>query len=51
MQTSLSVFRPPQAGPALALETHKSWLEASRRLNMDLLKEHQKLGLAMSSAA
>lgn len=36
---------------ALAVETHESWLEASRYLNMDLLKEHKKLGIAISSAA
>ena len=28
---------------ALAVETHEGWLEASRYLNMDLLKEHRKL--------
>lgn len=36
---------------ALAVETHESWLEASRYLNMDLLKEHKKLALAVMSAA
>jgi putative transposase len=36
---------------ALAVETHESWLESSRYLNMDLLKEHKKLGLAVKSAA
>jgi putative transposase len=36
---------------ALAVETHESWLEASRYLNMDLLKEHKKLGFAVQSAA
>lgn len=36
---------------ALAVETHESWLEASRYLNMDLLKEHKKLGYAIMSAA
>jgi transposase-like protein len=36
---------------ALAVETHESWLEASRYLNMDLLKEHKKLGLAIKTAA
>jgi len=36
---------------ALAVETHESWLEASRYLNMDLLKEHKKLGFAVRSAA
>jgi putative transposase len=36
---------------ALAVETHTRWLEASRRLNMDLLKEHKNLGFAIRSAA
>ncbi len=36
---------------ALAVETHESWLEASRYLNMDLLKEHKKLAFAVMSAA
>ena len=36
---------------ALAVETHESWLEASRYLNMDLLKEHKKLVFAVASAA
>jgi putative transposase len=27
---------------ALAVETHEGWLEASRYLNMDLLREHKK---------
>lgn len=36
---------------ALAVETHESWLEASRYLNMDLLKEHKKQGFAVISAA
>jgi len=30
---------------ALAVETHENWLEASRYLNMDDLKEHKKLML------
>ena len=30
---------------ALAVETHEDWLEASRYLNMDLLKEHKKVRL------
>ena len=30
---------------ALAVETHENWLEASRYLNMDDLKEHKKLQL------
>ena len=31
---------------ALKVETHEDWLEASRYLNMDLLKEHKKLKLS-----
>ena len=27
---------------ALAVEIHEGWLEASRYLNMDLLREHKK---------
>ena len=27
---------------ALAVETHENWLEATRYLNMDHLKEHKK---------
>jgi putative transposase len=34
---------------ALAAETHEDWLEASRYLNMDLLKEHQKLRLSLAA--
>jgi putative transposase len=34
---------------ALAVETHEDWLEASRYLNMDLLKEHKKLRLSMAA--
>src|SRR5512135_3349316 len=34
---------------ALAVETHESWLEASRYLNMDLLKEHKKLRLSLAA--
>ena len=30
---------------ALAVETHENWLEASRYLNMDDLKEQKKLQL------
>jgi hypothetical protein len=30
---------------ALAAETHEDWLEASRYLNVELLKEHKKLRL------
>ncbi len=36
---------------ALAVETHESWLEASRYLNMELLKEHKKLGLMVRKVA
>ena len=32
---------------ALAVETHEGWLEASRYLSMDLLKEHKKLRLSL----
>ena len=34
---------------ALAVETHEGWLEASRYLNMDLLKEHRKLRLSLAA--
>jgi putative transposase len=34
---------------ALAVETHEDWLEASRYLNMDLLKEHKKLKLSLAA--
>lgn len=34
---------------ALAAETHEDWLEASRYLNMDLLKEHKKLRLSLAA--
>lgn len=34
---------------ALAVETHEDWLEASRYLNMDLLKEHKKLKLDIAA--
>jgi len=27
---------------ALAVETHENWIEATRYLNMDFLKEHRK---------
>jgi transposase-like protein len=33
---------------ALAAETPEGWLEASRMLNMDLLKEHKKLKLSLA---
>lgn len=34
---------------ALAAETHEDWLEASRYLNMDFLKEHKKLRLSLAA--
>ena len=34
---------------ALAVETHEGWLEASRYLNMDLLKEHKRLRLSLAA--
>jgi len=34
---------------ALAVETHEGWMEASRYINMDLLKEHQKLRLSLAA--
>ena len=34
---------------ALAAETHEDWLEASRYLNMELLKEHKKLRLSLAA--
>ena len=34
---------------ALAVETHEGWLEASRYLNMDLLKEHRKMRLSLAA--
>jgi putative transposase len=34
---------------ALAVETHEGWLEASRYLNMELLKEHKKLRLSLAA--
>jgi transposase-like protein len=34
---------------ALVAETHEGWLEASRYLNMDLLKEHKKLKLSLAA--
>ena len=30
-------------------ETHEGWLDASRYLNMDLLKEHKKLKLSLAA--
>jgi len=34
---------------ALAVETHEGWLEGSRYLNMDLLKEHKKLRISLAA--
>ncbi len=34
---------------ALAVKTHEGWLEASRYLNMELLKEHKKLRLSLAA--
>jgi putative transposase len=34
---------------ALAVETHEGWLESSRYLNMDLLKEHRKQRLNLAA--
>lgn len=34
---------------ALAVETHEGWLEASRYLNMDLLKEHKKMRFSLAA--
>jgi len=34
---------------ALAAETHEGWLEASRYLNMELLKEHKKLRVSLAA--
>lgn len=36
---------------ALATETHENWIEATRYLNMDLLKEHRKEMLHKKTAA
>jgi putative transposase len=36
---------------ALATETHENWIEATRYLNMDLLKEHRKEILHRTTAA
>lgn len=35
---------------ALAVETHENWIEATRYLNMDLLKEHKKEVLRKAAA-
>jgi putative transposase len=34
---------------ALAAETHEDWLETSRYLNMEILKEHKKLRLSLAA--
>ena len=34
---------------AMTAETHEDWLEASRYLNMELLKEHKKLRLSLAA--
>jgi putative transposase len=34
---------------ALAVETHENWMEASRYLNMDDLREHKKLMLRQAA--
>lgn len=34
---------------ALAVEIHEGWLEASRYLNMDVLKEHKKEALRIAA--
>ena len=34
---------------ALAVETHEDWLEGSRYLNMELLKEHKKLRFSLAA--
>jgi len=34
---------------ALAVETHEQWLEASRYLKMDLLKEQRQLTLSLAA--
>src|SRR3954469_18627543 len=36
---------------ALAIETHENWIEATRYLSMDLLKEHRKELLHKTNAA
>ena len=36
---------------ALAAETHQNWIEATRYLNMDILKEHKKELLRHAQAA
>lgn len=34
---------------ALAVETHKNWMEGNRYLNMDDLREHKKLALRQAA--
>ncbi len=34
---------------ALAVETHENWMEASRYINMDELREHKKLALRQAA--
>ena len=36
---------------ALATETHENWIEATRYLNMELLKDHRKEMLQKNTAA
>ena len=36
---------------ALATETHENWIEATRYIGMDLLKEHRKEMLHKTTAA
>jgi hypothetical protein len=41
------LLRTPELdGPEAATETHEDWLEASRYLNIELLKENKKLRLS-----
>jgi len=43
MGAHLSEWRQLLAGgPRSAVETHENWIEATRYLNMDLLREHKK---------
>ena len=44
-------MRPAVCGSSgpLAAETRGDWLEASRYLNMELLKEHKKLWLSLAA--
>jgi putative transposase len=34
---------------ALAIETHENWLEANRYLNMEVLREHNKLAMRQTA--